>query len=78
MRKNAINWKRTPLGSSLEVVCPIILMLLIAYGRYAIISSVNLDFPLEVMKHPMFPIARPVMEPLGEVNRDVVTNLILN
>ena len=35
-RKNTINWKRTPVGSAMEVICPVALMLLLVYLRYVI------------------------------------------
>jgi hypothetical protein len=36
MTKNAINWKRTPCGSVLEITLPVILMLALVYARWYI------------------------------------------
>jgi hypothetical protein len=33
MRKNIINWKRTPLGTTLEVLLPVLLMVALAIAR---------------------------------------------
>jgi len=33
MKKNFINWKRTPCGSICEILCPIILMFILWYAR---------------------------------------------
>lgn len=59
MRKNAINWKRTPLGSCLEIVLPVLLMVIMVYLRFKITARETVDFPLKVLKHPLYPISRP-------------------
>lgn len=33
MKKNLINWKRTPCGSCCEIVCPLLLMMILVYAR---------------------------------------------
>ena len=47
MRKNFISWKRTPLGSAMEVLTPTLLMLILVIARQAIkvqvIDSVDLS-----------------------------------
>ena len=36
MRKNFINWKRTPVGTALEILLPICLMIALAIARQRI------------------------------------------
>lgn len=47
MRKNWISWKRTPLGSAMEVATPFVLMMILVIARQAIkvqvIDSVDLS-----------------------------------
>lgn len=58
-RKNAINWKRTPLGSVTEIICPVILMLLLVYGR-KITKPEQLDnLKVSALRHPIFQPAKP-------------------
>jgi hypothetical protein len=33
MKKNAINWRRTLVGSLMELICPIVLMMILVYAR---------------------------------------------
>lgn len=33
MKKNFINWKRTPCGSLCEILCPVLLMLILVLAR---------------------------------------------
>ncbi len=33
MKKNAINWRRTIVGSAFEILCPVLLMFLLVYIR---------------------------------------------
>lgn len=39
MLKNALIWRRTWFGSFLEILCPIVLMLIVCYGRYILRPS---------------------------------------
>ena len=55
MRKNFINWKRTPLGSALELLLPSLLMLVLVLGRSAIKPSIIESVDLSSLQHPSFP-----------------------
>ena len=46
MIKNAINWKRTPVGSVLEMACPVFLMILLVVARWWITPDYYGDFDL--------------------------------
>ena len=59
MKKNWINWKRTPCGSILEIICPIFLMLIIVYARSQTDPVYNKDFSLYTLRRPFYPIAKP-------------------
>ena len=61
MKKNWYNWKRTPCGSVLEIICPILLMLILVYARSTIDPKYNSDFSLYTMRRPFYPIAKPEM-----------------
>jgi hypothetical protein len=41
-RKNFINWKRSPVCSTFEIICPVILMIALVYIR-TLIPIKNLD-----------------------------------
>jgi hypothetical protein len=58
-RKNAINWKRTPLGSITEIICPVILMLLLVYGRKITKPEQFDNFKVSALRHPIFQPAKP-------------------
>jgi len=59
MKKNWINWKRTPCGSILEIFCPILLMLILVYARSRTDPVYNSDFSLYTLRRPFYPIAKP-------------------
>ena len=54
MRKNWINWKRTPFGSLIEVLCPSVLMLVLVYLRIAMPAQTIGDGSFSGLKHPLF------------------------
>ena len=59
MKKNCINWKRTPCGSICEILCPILLMLILVYARSQVDQKVFEDFSLYSLRRPFYPIAKP-------------------
>ena len=59
MKKNCINWQRTPCGSICEIFCPIVLMLILVYARSQIDPVENEDFSLYSLRRPLYPIAKP-------------------
>ena len=54
MKKNLINWKRTPLSSVLEIICPCALMLLLAVFRASIEAEFVTDLSLFSIRHPLY------------------------
>lgn len=62
MKKNCINWKRTPCGSIFEIVCPIMLMLILVYARSRIETVDQDDFSLYSLRRPFYPIAKPEID----------------
>ena len=58
-RKNAINWKRTPLGSVTEIVCPVLLMLVLVYARYITVPEEMDSLKISALRHPIFPPSKP-------------------
>lgn len=59
MKKNCINWKRTPCGSICEIICPVLLMLILVYARSQVDPVTNDDFSLYSLRRPFYPIAKP-------------------
>ena len=59
MRKNYINWKRTPLGTTLEVLLPILLMVALAIARGRVKPQMIENLNLLNLQHPLYPIASP-------------------
>ena len=58
-KKNTINWKRIPPGSVFEIIYPVILMLLLVYGR-KITKPEQLDnLKVSALRHPIFQPAKP-------------------
>jgi hypothetical protein len=55
MRKNGINWKRTWCGSSLEIICPIILMFIITWARTQVTVITSQEYDIYQIKKPMYP-----------------------
>lgn len=54
-RKNFINWKRSPVCSSVEIICPVLLMIVLVYIR-TLVPIKHLDIGgLDQYKHPTFP-----------------------
>jgi K+-transporting ATPase A subunit len=60
MRKNFINWKRTPVGTTLEILLPICLMIALAIARQRIQPQIVDDLSLFSLRHPLYPIASPI------------------
>lgn len=61
-RKNAINWKRTPLGSLTEVLCPLLLMAILVYVRSVSNPLTITGIKIEAMRHPLYQPAKPDTE----------------
>ena len=59
MKKNWINWRRTPCGSCCELICPILLMLVILNARYLIDKVSQDDQSLYTLRRAFYPIAKP-------------------
>ena len=62
MKKNFINWKRTPCGSICEIICPILLMLILVYARTQIDPAYNDNYSLYSLRRPFYPIAKPELD----------------
>jgi hypothetical protein len=60
MRKNMINWKRTPIGTTLEVLLPVLLMVALAIARGRVQPQTIDDLNLQSLRHPLYPIASPL------------------
>jgi hypothetical protein len=58
-KKNAINWKRTPLGSCTEIFCPVILMIIMTRIRLLVTPELSAEYKLASLRHPMFQPAKP-------------------
>lgn len=58
-RKNWINWKRTPLGSATEIICPILLMIIMVRIRRIIDPELSPALKLAELRHPLFQPAKP-------------------
>jgi hypothetical protein len=58
-RKNVINWKRTPLGSMLEILCPAILMLILVYTRVITEPEYMTGVKVSALRHPIYQPAKP-------------------
>ena len=62
VRKNRINYLRTPFGSIAEVLFPVALMFILVYMRFKVETRVrNYDF-LRYLWHPLYPISKPQEE----------------
>ena len=59
MKKNFINWKRTPCGSVCEILCPLLLMLLLVYARLTTAPQYKDNYTLYSLRHPLYPVAAP-------------------
>lgn len=59
MKKNCINWKRTPCGSICEIICPLLLMFILVYARSRIDLVNQENFSLYSLRRPLYPIAKP-------------------
>ena len=70
MKKNCINWKRTPCGSICEIVCPLMLMLILVYARSQIDPVYNDNYSLYSLRRPFYPVAKPDSE--GKFGTDIV------
>ena len=59
MKKNYINWKRTPCGSIFEILLPVLLLLVLVYAR-SVVHPVKLDgYSLYSLRRAFYPIAKP-------------------
>jgi hypothetical protein len=70
MKKNWINWKRTPCGSICEIICPILLMLILVYARTQVDVTNSEDYSLYSLRRPFYPIAKP------EIGNKFVVSLV--
>ena len=61
MKKNFINWKRTPCGSICEILCPLILMLILWYARTQSDPDQFSDSSYYTLRRPFYPIAKPAL-----------------
>ena len=59
MKKNLINWKRTPCGSICEILCPLILILILWYARTQADPEQFSDTSYYTLRRPFYPIAKP-------------------
>ena len=59
MKKNFINWKRTPCGSICEILCPVMLMLILWYARTQTDPDQFDDSSYYTLRRPLYPIAKP-------------------
>jgi hypothetical protein len=59
MKKNFINWKRTPCGSITEILLPIGLMMILVWARAKIDPEPTENYSLYSLRHPLYPIAKP-------------------
>ena len=59
MKKNFINWKRTPCGSFCEIICPVMLMLILWYARTQADPEAFDDSSYYTLRRPIYPIAKP-------------------
>lgn len=57
MRKNAINWRRTIVGSTFEILCPVFLMFILVYIRTQVEPYLVGEFDLYQIKKPFYPTA---------------------
>lgn len=76
MKKNFINWKRTPLGSICELLLPILLTLLLVYQRAEIKPVPINDYSLYSLRHPLYMISKPD-ETTGSYQRDFVDQVLM-
>ena len=59
MKKNLINWKRTPCGSIFEILLPILLMCILVYARIEIIPEELDNYSIYSLRHALYPVAKP-------------------
>ena len=57
MRKNAINWRRTIVGSAFEILCPVLLMFLLVYIRTQVQPYLVGEYDVYQIKKPFYPTA---------------------
>lgn len=55
MRKNFINYKRTPSGTAMEFLAPVFIMLVLSFMRYIVEPFENQDFDIYQLKKPFYP-----------------------
>jgi hypothetical protein len=58
-RKNLITWMRTPVGSAMEILLSVLLMILLAVGRKSIELKPIDNASLFDLRHPLYPVASP-------------------
>ena len=59
MKKNFINWRRTPCGSLCEILCPLILMFVLIYARSQTAPELFDKSSLYSIRRSFYPIAKP-------------------
>lgn len=59
MKKNFINWKRTPCGSICEILCPALLILILWYARTKADPDQFEDTSYYTLRRPLYPVAKP-------------------
>jgi hypothetical protein len=57
MWKNSVNWRRTWFGSTMEIICPVLLMFILVYARTAISIEAAEKFDVYQLKVPLYPTA---------------------
>ena len=57
-RKNWINWKRTPMGNALELLCPLMLTLVVFWLRINSETDWYENYKLKRLRHPLYPVMR--------------------
>lgn len=55
MRKNFINYKRTPTGSAMEFLAPVFIMLVLSLMRAVVAPFSIQDFDIYQLKKPFYP-----------------------
>ena len=57
MKKNAISWRRTIVGSTLEILAPVFLMFCLVITRTIIVPTTIGNFDIYQIKKPIYPTA---------------------
>lgn len=59
MRKNFLQWMRTPCGTFCEILFPVLLMMIIVLTRSVAEVEFLDNFTLYSLRHPLYPVAKP-------------------